>query len=70
MRSNATDWQAIETAPDGQVVLTKIEDANGVRNEQALKRSGRLWFAPDGSMYVYYAPTHWKAINEPPKGEW
>lgn len=45
--------------PDGQVVMTKIDDANGCRNEQELKRSGRLWFLPDDSMYVYYTPTHW-----------
>lgn len=56
------DW--IETAkqkpPDGKVVHTKIDDAKGCRNEQALKRIGNLWFYPDGSMYVYYVPTHWK----------
>lgn len=44
---------------EGQVVNTKIDDGNGVRNEQTLKRQGRLWFYPDGSMYVYYTPTHW-----------
>jgi hypothetical protein len=43
------------------VVDTKIDDERGVRNEQPLKRSGRLWFFPDGSMYVYYEPTHWRA---------
>jgi hypothetical protein len=46
--------------PDGVIVDTKIDDANGCRNEQKLKRQGRLWFVPDGSMYVYYTPTHWK----------
>lgn len=45
---------------DGRVVKTKIHDANGSRNEQSLKRGGRLWWMPDGKMYVYYAPTHWK----------
>lgn len=25
-----------------------------------LKRSGRLWFFPDGSMYVYYTPQAWR----------
>ena len=45
---------------DGTVVETKVEDSNGIRNEQPLKRSGNLWFFPDGSMYVYYTPTHWK----------
>jgi hypothetical protein len=46
--------------PEGVVVATKIDDAGGVRNEQPLKRNGRLWFFPDGSMYVYYEPTHWR----------
>lgn len=45
--------------PDGKVVMTKIEDHNGVRNEQELKRIKNLWWFPDGSMYVYYNPTHW-----------
>lgn len=26
---------------------------------EKLKRVGRLWLTPDGSMYVYYTPTHW-----------
>jgi hypothetical protein len=47
--------------PLGEVVETKIDDEAGVRNEQQLKRgTGRLWFVPDGSMYVYYEPTHWR----------
>lgn len=44
------------------VVMTKIDDSRGCRNEQQLKRRGNLWFFPDGSMYVYYTPTHWKPI--------
>ena len=55
-----SDWQAIESAPNGRVVETKIDDAKGLRNEQPLKRQGNLWFFPDGSMYVYYTPTHWR----------
>lgn len=47
---------------DGLVVLTKIEDEKGERNVQKLKRNGNLWFVPDGSMYVYYTPTHWTPI--------
>jgi membrane protein implicated in regulation of membrane protease activity len=23
----------------------------------------RLWFFPDGSIYVYYEPTHWRATR-------
>jgi Protein of unknown function (DUF551) len=61
------DWQPIDTAPESVVVLTKIDDQNGVRNEQSLKRIGRLWFVPDGSVYVYYTPTHWKPLPKPPE---
>jgi hypothetical protein len=55
-------WQTTSYSlpPENVVVLTKIEDANGVRNEAELKLIGRLWFVKDGSMYVYYRPTHWK----------
>jgi len=59
----ATEWKPIETAPDGIEVLTKIHDADGCRNVQTLKRNGRLWFVPDGSMYVYYVPTHWMPMS-------
>lgn len=55
-------WVPIETAPENAMVLTKIDDQRGVRNEQALVRRGNLWWMPDGSMYVYYQPTHWKDL--------
>ena len=45
---------------DGLIVRTKIDDEKGCRNDQKLKRHGNLWFFPDGSMYVYYRPTHWR----------
>lgn len=47
---------------DGIVVDTKIDDEKGARNEAPLKRQGNLWFFADGSMYVYYTPTHWKEL--------
>lgn len=54
-------WKTSELLPpQGEVVFTKIADEQGERNEQLLKLSGRLWFVPDGSMYVYYKPTHWR----------
>jgi hypothetical protein len=53
------DWQPIETAPENVVVKTMIADGDGVRNFAKLRRRGRLWWFPDGSMYVYYTPTHW-----------
>lgn len=59
-----SEWQPAETAPNDVLVSTKIDDETGVRNEQTLKRSGNLWWLPDGSMYVYYRPTHWKPAEQ------
>ncbi len=59
------EWQPIATAPERVVVDTKIDDERGCRNEQSMKRLGRLWWFPDGSMYVYYTPTHWKPAGHP-----
>lgn len=49
--------------PEGKIVMTKIDDENGCRSEGRLQRQGKLWFAPDGGMYVYYMPTHWREID-------
>jgi hypothetical protein len=56
------EWQPIETAPENMIVMTKIDDAKGARNEAELIRHGRLWWIAKGkpAMYVYYEPTHWK----------
>ena len=61
----SADWIECskELPPEGVEVETKIDDADGPRNEQSLKRKGSLWFFPDMSMYVYYAPTHWRPIG-------
>jgi hypothetical protein len=58
-----TNWieTRVSLPQNGEVVDTKIDDAQGCRNEQPLKRHNALWFYPDGSMYVYYSPTHWRA---------
>lgn len=61
-------WKPIESIPPptGEVVMTKI--ANPDRNIQPLKKVRNLWFVQDGSMYVYYTPTHWCYMceyNEP-----
>lgn len=45
-----------ELPPDGELV--DAMDSGG--HVQPLKRSGRLWFVEDGSMYVYFTPTFWK----------
>ena len=65
-----SEWIEIkkEMPPMNVVVNTKILDAHGERNITKLKPQRRtpesrvLWFFPDGSMYVYYEPTHWKPV--------
>lgn len=56
-------WQPIATAPNDVGVLTKIDDEKGVRNVQMLRKIGNLWYFDDGSMYVYYTPTHWAVAD-------
>lgn len=58
------EWQLENSAPENVVVETKIDDGRYARNQVKLKRQGRLWFYPDGSMYVYYTPTHWSPIEK------
>lgn len=55
-------WRRIDTQPPPQntVVETKILDHHGERNIADLKLVDRLWWFPDGSMYIYYTPTHWR----------
>lgn len=45
--------------PNNIVLNTKISVDGQDRNVQKLKFDGKLWWIPDGSMYVYYTPTHW-----------
>lgn len=63
--SDRRKWTRIidSLPPENQEVETKIDDHMGVRNEQPLMRVGKLWMYPDGSMYVYYTPTHWRTIQ-------
>lgn len=63
------DWQDIRLAPADEVVETKIDDEHGERNLATLRRIGRLWYVPDGSMYVYYTPTHWRRTASHLKGD-
>ena len=57
-------WQTIETAPEGVIVNTKIDNRGGCRNECKLIKQGKLWFYDDMSMYVYYTPTHWSPVEK------
>lgn len=54
-------WNSVENIlpKENEIVITMSE--KGL--EQELKRVGKLWFLPDGSMYVYYTPKFWKEIN-------
>lgn len=47
--------------------MTKLDDAQGCRNEQPLKWRGSLWYFEDDSMYAYYTPTHWRPLTESEK---
>jgi len=62
------DWISVQQQlpPMGIVVETKVDDYEGVRNEQSLKLNAGLWFLPDMTMYVYYTPTHWRYLNPQP----
>lgn len=51
--------------PKDTAVETKIEDADGCRNVARLQQHGNLWWFADMSMYVYYTPTHWRALEVP-----
>jgi hypothetical protein len=66
-RDPSDGWMPADTAPDGVEVETKIDDKDGVRNECTLTRKGNLWWIPNGAMYVYYAPTHWRPLKETPQ---
>ena len=52
------EWMTtkFQTPPENVPLETKI-------NVQILFRQGKLWFVPDGSMYVYYEPTHWRYLG-------
>lgn len=60
------DWISIDKGlpENGRIVLTRIGEGDDERNVQTLKREGHLWWAPDGSMYVYYRPTHWRELTD------
>lgn len=57
-------WKPATDAPDGVVFMTKIDDEKGARNQTTLKRGGNLWWTPDGEMYVYYRPTHYRELTD------
>lgn len=66
MEVDRVEWSSVaeDPPPEGLVVMTKIHDEKSCRNVQTLKRVGRLFFTPCGTMYVYYTPTHWRRLKE------
>jgi hypothetical protein len=53
-----------QVPPENVLVETKIDgDEFGERGFCILKRRGKLWFVPDGTMHVYYEPSHWRDIK-------
>jgi len=48
-----------QNPPEGEIVMTKVDEFGDVRNEQKLIKKGSLWWTTDMQMYVYYTPTHW-----------
>ena len=60
------NWkQTAQELPPENVVVSTISPASGM--EQTLKREGNLWWAPDGSMYVYYTPSMWRFLEPEPQ---
>lgn len=61
---SAGGWMPSDTAPQGELVEATIIDEVGHRPVERLRRSGRLWFVPDGTTYVYWSPSHWRPVEE------
>jgi hypothetical protein len=65
--SKQSDWTVCvdQMPPENVLVMTKIDDERGIRNEQALCFHSHLWWTRCGAdaMYVYYTPTHWKFVE-------
>jgi 5-methylcytosine-specific restriction endonuclease McrA len=57
-------WSPISTAPEGVLVLTKIEDKWGQRNVQKLVRREDVWYRQSNGGKVYYLPTHWWEVTD------
>lgn len=58
MRRN---WHMIEHSLPDEGIEVEVISPGGI--ETTLKRNGRLWFDPDGSMYMYWTPMFWREIE-------
>ena len=50
--------------PEDSLVQTKIDDYDGIRNQQPLRFRRGLWWIRGENVYVYYIPTHWRPFEE------
>jgi hypothetical protein len=58
------EWQLIETVPDGKYVLIAWQGVDVGPAIAARNKAGE-WVDKDG--IVYFDPTHWMYMPEPPK---
>lgn len=54
-------WISVDKQLPPEDVIVQVKLGNR-RIVDHLKRKGKLWFLADGSMYVYYTPTHWMPL--------
>lgn len=55
------EWTPIGDELPPERVLVKVIGSKGT--EGMLRRSGALYFVPDGSMYVYWVPEFWRHLT-------
>jgi hypothetical protein len=54
-------WNPVDKVPTPENVVVETISPSGL--QQKLMRIGKLWFHPDGQMYVYYTPTFWRHLS-------
>lgn len=54
-------WKDVAKEPPPGNTVVDTFSPGGLQQE--LQRIGRLWFFPDGSMYVYYTPQYWRPVE-------
>lgn len=47
---------------EGVSVETKVADKRGDYSKAVLERHKNLWYSPKTYEYVYYQPSHWRAL--------